>query len=180
MLLNSLDFFEGDYDLSTDQVNFNLESLDLSFLEGLELQNLLDQFDVILENYGGVLNATISEDELRQLLDIFSAFTLANDSHYTTISIQYEGLNDGIRQISPNQYEFDLWEAMGYAGESLSPSEKIYIALAGAFMSEIDINILQIIGLSSNGKSGFNSLVISFRTVMLLDISSHFSATSGI
>ena len=29
MLLNSLDFFDGDYDLSTDQVNFNLESLDL-------------------------------------------------------------------------------------------------------------------------------------------------------
>jgi hypothetical protein len=50
MLLNSLDFFEGDFDISTDQVNFNIESLDLSFLENLELQNLVDQLDTVLEN----------------------------------------------------------------------------------------------------------------------------------
>ncbi len=142
MLLNSLDFFEGDYDISTDQVNFNLESLDLSFLENLELQNLVDQFDAILENYGDIFNATISEDELELFIEIFSSFTLSNNSHYTSISIQYEGLDEGIQKVGKNQYEFNLWDALGYDGDPLSPSEKIYIALTGAFMSEIEINIL--------------------------------------
>ncbi len=142
MLLNSLDFFEGDYDLSTDQVNFNLNSLDLSFLANLELQNLVDQFDALLEYYGEYFNATISEDEFEQFIDIFSSFTLNNDSHYTTISIQYEGLDTGIQKVGQNQYKFNLWDAIGYFGDPLSPSEKIYIALIGAFMSEIEINIL--------------------------------------
>ncbi len=142
MLLNSLDFFEGDFDVSTDQVNFNIDSLDLSFLEGLEMENLIDQLEVAVENYGDIVNATISEDELEQFVDLFSAFTLRNDSHYTSISIQYEGLSKGIQKIGKNQYKFNLWEALGYQGSPLTPSEKIYIALTGALMSEININIL--------------------------------------
>ncbi|MFX0142880.1 MAG: hypothetical protein ACFE9C_02285 [Candidatus Hodarchaeota archaeon] len=142
MLLNSLDFFEGTYDISTDQVNFNLESLDLSFLGVLELQTLVAQFDTIIENYGDLFNATISEDELEQFVEIFSSFTLSNNSHYTSISIQYEGLDDGIQKVGSNQYEFNLWDAIGYEGNPLSPSKKIYIALTGAFMSNIEINIL--------------------------------------
>jgi uncharacterized repeat protein (TIGR01451 family) len=142
MLLNSLDFFEGDYDISTDQVDFNLESIDLSFLENLEFQNLIDQLDTITENFGDTFNATISEEELEQFIEIFSTFALANDSHYTTISIQYEGLSDGIQKLGKNQYEFNLWDALGYNDEPLSPSEKIYIALTGAFMSNIEINVL--------------------------------------
>ncbi|MFX0021095.1 MAG: hypothetical protein ACFE9S_02130 [Candidatus Hermodarchaeota archaeon] len=142
MLLNSLDFFDGDFDISTDQVNFNIESLDLSFLENLELQNLVDQFEIILENYGDVFNATVSEEELEQFIEIFSTFTLSNNSHYTSISIQYEGLDDGIQQVGNNQFEFNLWDALGYIGDPLSPSEKIYIALIGAFMSRIEINTL--------------------------------------
>ena len=142
MLLNSLDFFEGDFDISTDQVNFNTESIDLSFLENLELENLIDQLDAALENYGDLFNATISEEELEQFIEIFSSLTLTNDSHYTSISIQYEGLDEGIQRISKNQYKFNLWDALGYKGEALGPSEKIYIALSGAFMSEIKINLL--------------------------------------
>jgi hypothetical protein len=142
MLLNSLDFFEGDFDISTDQVNFNIESLDLSFLENLELQNLVDQFDNILENFGDIFNATISEEELEQFIEIFSTFTLSNNSHYTSISVQYEGLDDGIQKVGKNQFKFNLWNALGYTGEPLSPSEKIYIALIGAFMSGIEINAL--------------------------------------
>lgn len=84
MLLNSLDFFEGDFDISTDQVNFNTKSIDLSFLENLELQNLMDQLDAALENYGDLFNATISEEELEQFIEIISSFTLSNDSHYTS------------------------------------------------------------------------------------------------
>ncbi|MFX1389323.1 MAG: hypothetical protein ACFE9Z_04575 [Promethearchaeota archaeon] len=142
MLLNSLDFFEGDYEISTEQVNFNIESLDLSFLQNLEVQNLVDQFNAIIDNYGDFFNATITEEEFEQFIEIFSAFTLTNDSHYTSISIQYEGLNEGIQKITENQYKFNLWNALGYTGEPLSPSEKIYIALIGAFLSEIKINIL--------------------------------------
>ncbi|MFW9973601.1 MAG: hypothetical protein ACFFDF_25700, partial [Candidatus Odinarchaeota archaeon] len=142
MELNSLDFFEGDYDISTDQVNFNLESLDLSFLENLELQDLTDQFDAILEIYGDIFNATITEDGLEQFFEIFSSFTLSNNSHYSSFSIQYEGLYNGIKEVGTNQYEFNLWDAMGYDGDPLAPSEKIYIELIGAFMSDIKINVL--------------------------------------
>ncbi|MFW9819979.1 MAG: hypothetical protein ACFFE5_10245, partial [Candidatus Thorarchaeota archaeon] len=142
MLLNSLDFFEGDFDISTDQVNFNMESLDLSFFNNLELRNLVDQLDIILENYGDIFNATISEEELEQFVDIFSTLTLSNNSHYTSISIQYEGLDMGIHKVGKNQFEFNLWDALGYEGKPLSPSEKIYIALIGAFMSGIEIDTL--------------------------------------
>ncbi|MFX1317370.1 MAG: BatD family protein, partial [Promethearchaeota archaeon] len=142
MLINSLDFFEGDFDISTDQVNFNMDSLDLSYLENLQAGDLVDQFENIIENYGDILNATISEEELEQFIEIISSLTLSNDSHYTSLMIQYEGLSEGIKEISPNQYTFSLWDAIGYDGDALGPSEKIYIALAGAFMSDIEINIL--------------------------------------
>ncbi len=142
MLLNSLDFFEGDFNIGTDQVNFNTESLDLSFLESLEIENLVEQLGSALENFGDLFNATISEDSLEQFINIFSSFTLKNNSHYTSISIQYEGLNKGIQKIGKNQYKFNLWDAMGYQGSPLAPSKKIYIALTGALMSEIKINIL--------------------------------------
>ncbi|MFW9826101.1 MAG: hypothetical protein ACFFEY_00585 [Candidatus Thorarchaeota archaeon] len=142
MLLNSLDFFDGEYNLSTDQINFNLDSLDLSFLQTIGLENLLEQFDAIIENFGDFFNLTISEEEFQQFLEIFSSFTIVNDSHYTTISIQYEGLDEGIQKVGDNQYRFNLWDALGYHDEPLAPSEKIYIALAGAFMSEINIEIL--------------------------------------
>ena len=142
MLLNSLDFFDGDFNISTDQINFNIESLDLSFLQELEMEDLFDQIDTIMEEYGDLFNATISENELEQLIEIFGTFTLKSDSHYTSISIQYEGLSEGIQKVGKNQYKFNLWESLGYEGDPLSPSEKIYIALTGAFMSNIEINIL--------------------------------------
>ncbi len=142
MLLNSLDFFDGDFNISTDQINFNIESLDLSFLQDIEMEDLFDQIDTIIEDFGDLFNATVSENELEQLIDIFGTFTLKNDSHYASISIQYEGLSEGIQKVGKNQYKFNLWESLGYEGEPLAPSEKIYIALTGAFMSNIEINIL--------------------------------------
>ena len=142
MFINSLDFLESDFNISTDQVNFNLESLDLSFLENLQTENITQQIDNFEEIYGGMLNETISEGELDQFINIISSFTLSNKSHYTSLMIQYEGLKDSIKNIGSNQYEFNLWDAMGYVGAPLAPSQKIYIALIGAFMSEIEINIL--------------------------------------
>ena len=142
MLMNSLDFFEGDFNISTDQINFNIESLDLSFLQDLGMEDLFDQNDTIMEDYGDLFNATISENELEQLIEIIGTFTPKSDSNYASISIQYEGLSEGIQKVGKNQYKFNLWESLGYEGEPLAPSEKIYIALTGAFMSNIKINIL--------------------------------------
>ncbi len=142
MIINSLSFIEEEPDFSTDQLNFNFQSLDLSYLENLELNPLIDQFGTIGGNFGEIINATISEEELDQFIDVLSSFSLSNESSYTSLMIQYEGLSDGIKKIGINQYEFDLWKSLGYIGTPLAPSEKIYIALVGAFMSDIEINIL--------------------------------------
>ncbi|MBY8990000.1 MAG: DUF11 domain-containing protein [Candidatus Lokiarchaeota archaeon] len=142
IILNSLNFFEGDFEITTSQLDFSINSLDLSFLENIENNELIEQFNNILDNYGEILNATISEDELEQFFEILNSFTLLNNSHYTNLVIQYEGLPEGISEIKENQYRFDLWDAIGYHGEPLAPSEKIYIALVGAFMTDIEINIL--------------------------------------
>ena len=142
IILNSLDFFEGDFEITTSQLDFSINSLDLSFLENIENNELIEQFNNIIENYGEILNATISEDELEQFFEILSSFTLLNNSHYTNLVIQYEGLPEGVSKVRENQYRFDLWDAIGYHGEPLAPSEKIYIALVGAFMTDIEINIL--------------------------------------
>ncbi|MFX0042374.1 MAG: BatD family protein [Candidatus Hodarchaeota archaeon] len=142
MFINTLDFFEGDFDIKTDQVNFNIDSLDLTFLENLQTEELTAQFETIIENYGDILNATISEEELEQFIDLIGSFTLSNDSHYTSLMVQYEGREEGTEIVGPNQYTFNLWNALGYNGDPLGPSEKIYIALAGAFLSDIEIKIL--------------------------------------
>ncbi len=142
MILNSLSFIEEEPDFSTDQLNFNFQTLDFSFLENLEMEALIDQFNLIIENYGEILNATISEDELEQFIEILGSFSLSNESSYTSLTIQYEGLSEGIKKIGNNQYKFNLWDSLGYRGKPLAPSEKIYIALVGAFMSDIEVNIL--------------------------------------
>ncbi len=142
MLINSLDFFEGDYKIEMDQINYNIGSIDLSFLESLDTGNLVNQTDTIIDNFGDTFNVSISDEGLEQFLDLFNTFSLTNNSNYSTISIQYEGLPEGIQKIGNNQYRFSLWQALGYEGEPLAPSEKIYIALIGAFLSSIEINIL--------------------------------------
>lgn len=151
LLINSLDFLEKGFDIATDQVNFNFESIDLSILENVEMEELIDQFSNIMNSSGGVfgnltqfisVNETLSQEDIGQLGEAMGTLNLANNSHYISLNVQYEGLDNGITRISPNQYKFNLWNALGYNGEPLTPSEKIYIALEGAFMSKIDINIL--------------------------------------
>jgi len=135
LLVNSLDLLDKDITESIDQVNFNIDSLDLAYLENLEVDNIFDQFSSILDS-----NQTTQEDS-EGISDIFGGLTLSNESHYTSLMVQYEGLSEGIKSIGENEYKFNLWDALGYQGELLQPSEKIFIALMGAFMSEIDINI---------------------------------------
>ena len=149
LLVNSLDLLDKDITESIDQVNFNINSLDLAYLENPEVDNIFEQFSSILVDYPSLFgnfsdfidsNQTTQEDS-EGFGDMFSGLTLSNESHYTSLMVQYEGLSEGIKNVGENEYEFNLWEALGYHGEPLQPSEKIFIALMGAFMSEIDINI---------------------------------------
>ncbi|MFX1353542.1 MAG: hypothetical protein ACFFGP_06245 [Promethearchaeota archaeon] len=149
--LSSFDFFEKDILDSIKQVNFNLDSLDLSFVYSLEIENLFEQLtDIIVDFesvYGNISqligdNQTISQEDFEEFSAFFDILSLSNKSHYTSLMIQYEGMEGAINRIGKNQYEFDLWNALNYTGDSLRPSEKIFIALIGAFMSEVDINIL--------------------------------------
>ena len=148
-LLNSLDFFEKDLFESINQVDFNLDSLDLSFIYSLEIENLFEQFtnvdfETIFGNLSQLIgdNQTISQEDVEEFSEFFNILSLSNKSHYTSLMIQYEGLEEAIQKVGINQYKFNLWNALNYSGEALRPSEKIFIALAGAFMSEIDITIL--------------------------------------
>ncbi len=148
LLVNSLDFLDYDVYESIDQVNFNIDSLDLGYLENLEVDNIFEQFsDIIIDydslfgNFSEVFNQTSTQDDFGDFGDLFSSLSLSNESHYTSLMIQYEGLPLGITEVSEDEYRFNLWDALGYQEESLKPSEKIYISLIGALMSEININI---------------------------------------
>ncbi|MHA1688689.1 MAG: hypothetical protein ACTSUN_05035 [Promethearchaeota archaeon] len=125
LMINSLDFLEEKKDLSTDQLNFNLEDFGISMLESVNLSQFIELFT----------GDNASDTSQQQL-------SLSEDSHYTLIQIQYEGLDDGITKIENNQYEFNLRDALGYQGDLIEPSEKSYIALMGAFMCQITIHVL--------------------------------------
>ncbi|MGQ4874749.1 MAG: Rho termination factor N-terminal domain-containing protein [Promethearchaeia archaeon] len=151
-LLNSLELLEKGINVSMDQLNFNIQPIQQSF-QNLNYSTMFSSLADLLNEYSSLFgnltalgfNMTtmgLSPEEMQALSEVTGSFTLSNDSHYTTLIIQYEGKPEGIQKIGTNTYEFNLWKAMGYDGEPLSPSEKIYIALIGAFMSEIDINIL--------------------------------------
>jgi len=150
LLVNSLDFLDRDITKCIDQVNFNIESLDLGYLEDANINNIFEQFTNVLEDYSSLFgnasdiissNETSAQEDFSEFGNIFSGLNLSNESHYTSFMIQYEGISHGIKEISENEYSFNLWDALGYKGSPLKPSEKIYISLLGAFMSEININI---------------------------------------
>ena len=144
LLVNSLDFLDYDAYKSIDQVNFNIDSLDLGYLENFEVDNIFEQFSDISSlfgNFSDVFNQTSTQNGFGDFGDMFSSLTLSNESHYTSLMVQYEGLALGITEVNEDEYRFNLWDALGYQGESLKPSEKIFISLVGAFMSEINVNI---------------------------------------
>ncbi|MCK4383282.1 MAG: hypothetical protein KAW66_08315, partial [Candidatus Lokiarchaeota archaeon] len=149
LLVNSLDLLDLDITESIDQVNFNFDSLDLEYLENLEVDNIFEQFTNILVEipslFGGISNFTDSNQttqaDFDEFGDAFTALNLSNESNYVSLTVQYEGLSAGIINLGEDAFTFNLWDALGYQGAPLKPSEKIYISLIGAFMSEIDVNI---------------------------------------
>jgi len=149
LLINSLEMIEEGFNISTDQLDFSLDAIDLSYLQNINMEDLFGQINLIMEDYGGLLNFTggasagmFDNETLAAMEGLLGSFALSNNSHYSALIVQYEGQPNGIQESGDNRYSFNLWEAMGYYGGPLHPSEKIYIALVGAFMSEIDINIL--------------------------------------
>ncbi|MHA1472230.1 MAG: hypothetical protein ACTSQW_03935, partial [Promethearchaeota archaeon] len=149
LLVNSLDLLDLDITKSIDQVNFNFDSLDLEFLENFDVDNIFEQFsniDIEIPSlFGDISNLTDSNQttqaDFEGFGEVFNTLNLSNESHYVSLTVQYEGLSGGIKKIAENEFTFNLWNAIGYKGPSLQPSEKVFIALSGALMSEIDINI---------------------------------------
>lgn len=149
LLVNSLDLLDLDITESIDQVNFNFDSLDLEFLESFEVDNIFEQFSNILVEipslFGDISNFTDSnqttQGDFEEFGEVFTTLNLSNESHYVSLTVQYEGISAGIKKIGEDEFTFNLWNAIGYQGDSLQPSEKVFIALVGALMSEIDINI---------------------------------------
>ena len=119
LLINSLDLLDEGLNITTDHLHFGADNLDLS-VQILEDENLLGQ---LIGGFNG-------------------SFELSPDSHYVSFSMQYEGLENGITIVDNDQYRFNLWDVMGYNGPPLSPSKKAYISITGAFLSELDINLL--------------------------------------
>ncbi|MEJ2276239.1 MAG: hypothetical protein P8Y70_00605 [Candidatus Lokiarchaeota archaeon] len=163
LILNSLNFIKESKNFSTAQFNFDLNKYDLSILENNQLQNVFNQMINNLANFqiGGnnlslfldssSTNQTSSQNELNQFNQILGDFSLSNETRYTLLTIQYEGLDEGIEKLEENKYSFDLFKALGFS-EELKPSEKVYISLVGAFLSGIDINILCSNIISTNEK----------------------------
>ncbi len=116
MIINSIEFIDILTKLPTDQVNFNYDPFEI---QGFDVNELLDTF-----------NFSISND------------ISLSDSHLITLEIQYEGHEEGIAEIAPQQYNFNLWKALNYEGTPLRPSEKTFISMISIFLSRLDINIL--------------------------------------
>lgn len=149
LLINSLDLLEKDFLASIDQIDFNLESLDLSYLESFNAESIFEQFTNVLSDYPAIfgnftdlIGNNESDTDMTGLIDVFEGITLSNQSNYVNLMVQYEGTDEGITEVDENEYQFNLWNALNYKGDALRPSEKIFISLIGAFISNINVNIM--------------------------------------
>ena len=149
LLLNSLEmFFEG-INITSSQFNYDFSDIDLSFLDTFgfaESTEEINDSEDILGGFGEFLDIGDSNQTFTDFFEnIFapSGGLLQENNRYITMLIQYEGNSEGITKTTgPDKYIFDLFKALGYNDTTLYPSEKIFIALIGTFLCEIDINIL--------------------------------------
>ena len=151
IMINSPDLFKGEIDFGNDQLDFNTGASNSPFLKGGDTASIFEQITTISEEnqdlFGNMStflgeNETSSTQGFGNMTSSIGNFSLSENSHYSILEVQYEGLSSGIRRIGDKKYEFDLFKALGYEGDSLAPSEKVYISLNGAFLSELDINVL--------------------------------------
>jgi len=150
-MINNPDFFKEGIDMGFDQIDFNTGAIVSPFLEGAgfqetteELTSILEENEDFIDNISSFLgvNESISNENLEGLNETTGVESLKNNSHYTIIEVQYEGLDDAFRILGSGEYNFDLFKSLGYNGEKLEPSEKIYNNLMGAFLTELDTNVL--------------------------------------
>jgi len=114
LLVNSLDLLDLDITESIDQVNFNFDSLDLEYLETFEVDNIFEQFTNILVEipslFGGISNFTDSNQttqaDFEEFGEAFTTLNLSNESNYVSLTVQYEGLNAGIKNLGENEFTF--------------------------------------------------------------------------
>jgi len=149
LLLNSLEIYNEGINITSSQFNYDISDYALPFLETLsmgEFNETTEGLEGLLGGFGEFLGI---EDLNQTFLDAFDAILgagggmLEENNRYVTMKIQYEGNPEGIEKITgSNNYTFDLFKAMGYNETTLYPSEKMFIAITGTFMSEIEINIL--------------------------------------
>jgi len=177
LLINSLDLLEKDFLKSMDQIDFNLETLDLTYLESFDVETIFEQFSSVLLDYPAIFgnftdligtNETETGNIIDALTEVSETLSLSNQSRYANLMVQYEGADEGINQVNQNDYEFSLWKALNYEGDALRPSEKVFIALIGAFMSNIDINIMctEITDMDPKYYDFYSFLLEQFETIL--------------
>lgn len=150
-LVNTPEFFQGKIAMGNDQIDFNTGAAISPFLHDTDFQDTFDQFNTILEenedlfeNLSSVIgiNETASTETLDQISENIGNFSLAKNSHYTIVEVQYEGLDNGFHKIGNHEYQFDLFSSLNYMESFLEPSEKIYNNLMGTFLTALDTNVL--------------------------------------
>ncbi len=149
LLLNSLEILNTGINITSSQFNYDISDYALPFLETLSVEESNETTEGLEDLLGGFGEFLGIEDLNQTFLDTFDAIlgagggTLEENNRYVSMKIQYEGNPEGIEKITgSNNYKFDLFKAMGYDETTLYPSEKMFIAITGTFMSEIEINIL--------------------------------------
>lgn len=149
LLLNSLEIYNEGINITSSQFNYDISDYALPFLETFNMGESNETTEGLEGLFGGFGEFLGIEDLNQTFLEGFDEILgsgggmLEENNRYVAMKIQYEGNPEGIEKITgSNNYTFDLFKAMGYNETTLYPSEKMFIAITGTFMSEIEINIL--------------------------------------
>ncbi|HMF34266.1 MAG TPA: hypothetical protein VKK79_22765 [Candidatus Lokiarchaeia archaeon] len=92
-------------------------------------------------NASGIANVSSTVTSLTSVLSSTDFTTLLQQTRVLALTVQYEGAPAGIVHNQDGSYTFDLFKALNYGGTTLQPSMAIYIAIIGALLSSININL---------------------------------------
>jgi hypothetical protein len=131
LMLDSINVLLNGIPQSMEYFNFNLSNFDLSFMN----------FDALSGIFSGLFELLNISSSLLSSFDPNSL--LGGDDKVITSILNYEAASGGVQYLGNNQYSFDLFRAINYDYEEkgpLAPSQKTFISLIGALLSEIDIS----------------------------------------
>ncbi|MHA1727692.1 MAG: hypothetical protein ACTSWY_03055 [Promethearchaeota archaeon] len=132
LMLDSINLLYDGINLSRKYFDFDITEFSLTFMESSGIMDIFSSTFGIMNIPSGAFTS----------LDVNSF--LSGSSKILISLLHYEGNEDGIERLEDNSYEFNLFKALNYNYSrkgSLEPSEKIYISLIGAIMTEIDISV---------------------------------------